>query len=275
MNSTKLSLTFALAFGLLVSPFGVAAQIPGSPNRGQGTADSEQYKIERKDVIRKTDLEQNVRVNASVQVQDKKIASTTLKRIEGLKENKAKMNLTIDARKKEIGLRLKAQLSTSTASSTKKLDVNAKARVRQHIENIYKRLSHHLDMAVEVDGKIAARLTLMSENGIDTNAAETQFKKAQEALEKAKADVAATKSLASDQTATTTASVSKDALKNLVKTAEESIKAAVKEYRATIEIMRLDVKSSINSSEQGALRSSKIGSSTVETETTASTTVSQ
>jgi hypothetical protein len=269
MKITKQSVVYALAFGLLVSPFGVAAQTPGSPNRPGNAGTVVDYKIERKDVIRKADLETEVKATGKIQVRDPKMmASTTVKRIEALKDNQAKMRLTIDARKKEIDLRIKAQLATSTASSTKKLDVQAKARVRQQIENIYKRLTNHINKIVEIDGKVAARINVIAEAGVNVGEIEVQFKKAQAALDKAKADVEATKALAADKTATTTPSVSKDALKTLVKTAEDSIKAALKEYRLTIDLMKVHIKASINASEMGALKSRKTGSSTPDTGTT-------
>lgn len=283
MNITKRSLVVALAFGLLISPLGtiVAQAQTGNSNGAPGNARTQEFRIERKDIIRKEvkNATSSVRVDSKAVKTQTRVKSDVpkIKRVEAFRDNQAKMKLTVDARKKEINLRIKAQLATSSATSTKKLDNAAKNRVRAHIENIYKRLSQHIERIAEIDGKVAARINLISDSGIEMADVETQYEKAKASLEKAKADVTATKALATDKTATTTPSVSKVALRTLVKTAEDSIKAAIREYKATIELMKKYVKANINSSEQGALRSMKNGSTSVETSgtTTASTTVTQ
>lgn len=134
------------------------------------------------------------------------------------------------ARKAEI----KAKMDLRKGEIKIKLEAKAKERVKALLENIFKKLNGQIEKLSNIDKKIGEKISSLSSSGVDVTAMQAQYVIAQTALAKAKVDVAATSSLSIDQT---DASTSKETLRSLVKTAEESIRAAGKEYKKVIPML--------------------------------------
>ncbi len=145
-------------------------------------------------------------------------------------EQREKMRANAEARKEEI----KAKIAERKGEIKMKLEAKAKERVKMTLATIFKRLNAQLDKLVKLDVRVGEKITALKTGGMDTTAMSSQYVIAQTALAKAKVDVEATSSISTDQANTET---SKETLRSLVKTAEDSIKAAGAEYRKVIELM--------------------------------------
>jgi hypothetical protein len=140
------------------------------------------------------------------------------------------MKLEIEARKKDM----LSKLTSSKDEKKLKLEAKAQERVKNSLMNIFKNLNNQINRLSKVDVKIGEKIKALKETGADTSAQEAQYAKAQTALAKAKIDVEAANSASIDQTSTTT---SKEAIRSLVKVAEDSIKLAGKEYMKIIPML--------------------------------------
>jgi hypothetical protein len=145
-------------------------------------------------------------------------------------EEKAAIKVKMDARKAEI----KGKIEARKDENKVKLEAKAKDRVKALLANVFKMLSNQIDRLSKVDKRIGEKIAALQTSGIDVTAMNTQYVIAQTALAKAKVDVEATSSISTEQADTET---SKEALRSLVKTAEDSIKAAGAEYRKVIALM--------------------------------------
>lgn len=161
-------------------------------------------------------------------LRDRKVESTDDIKISP--EMKAKMKSEIEARKKDM----LQKLNSSKDERKKKLEAKAQEKVKKSLMNIFKNLNNQIDRLTKVDVKIGERIKALKETGADTTTQEAQYKIAQTALAKAKVDVEAANSATVEQTSTTT---SKETFRALVKTAEDSIKAASKEYMKIIPML--------------------------------------
>ena len=163
-------------------------------------------------------------------------------------EQKNKMKIEIEARKKDM----LSKLNSLKEERKMKLEAKAQEKVKKSLMKIFKNLNNQIDRLSKVDVKIGERIKALKESGADTSAQEAQYAKAQTALAKAKVDVEAANSTSTDQVNGTT---SKETLRSLVKTAEESIKIAGKEYMKIIPTLpevkvktEVDAKSSTSTS---------------------------
>ena len=289
MNTTKLNLMLVVATCLLTLPFTVNAQSVNvtveanattsggvSPRPNAKPPIGQQFRNERKQILDQSQTQRaHIREGARAELNNLEKGSTTRSdvrelrkdtkdalaanrkmKVEALKENQVKMKAAIDARKRAINAKL---LAEQKGKPGVKLQLEAKQKVKAQLGNIFNRLEQHLTKAVEIDAKVAARINTLETEGVNVDAAATQLIKAQAALEKAKADVSAAKALAGEKTATTTPTVSKEAIYSLVNTADMSIKAALVEYRKTVEIIRT-----------GKVETSTTATTTVSTSTTIS-----
>lgn len=114
---------------------------------------------------------------------------------------------------------------------TKNLEEEAKVRVVVKLDKIFDRLTNRLDRLTKIDAEITKRLSTRA----NTAPVVSLQVSAQTALAKAKVDVEAAKAAAVAEVKTTT---SKEVLRNLVKTAEASIKTAGEEYKKVVEEMK-------------------------------------
>jgi|GEM_PF-6621621 len=248
MKIVKKGLMFALAACL--------TGIPAIPASAQETAAPvqrtvEQIRTQQKETVEKARTERvEIRTDAKAQFNVTKegvrTGSTTKDaimadrkaRVEALKENQAKFKTAMEARRKELSAKLKENKEARSV----KLEIAAKQRINVQLGNIFNRLNQHLEKTIAIDARIAERLNAMDEEGKNVEAAAEQYVKAQAALGKARTDIAAAKALTSEQTATTSPAVSKEALRTLVKTADESLKAALVEYRKVVELLKVSVR---------------------------------
>ena len=170
------------------------------------------------------------KVGVRTQISLEELKANREKRIEAQEENRAKVQAGAEARKKEILAKLKERKD----EIKKKLDAKAQERVKKTLENVFKMLSNQIDRLTKVDVRISDKIKVLESSNVDVTAMSAQYLVAQTALEKAKVDVNAANSISIDQTSTTT---SKEALRALVKTAEDSIKTAGAEYRKVIDLL--------------------------------------
>ena len=216
----------------------------------------EDFKNKKKDIINATQQERDA-AKQEIQKKIKDIQdSTTLTieqkatQIKALRDENAKnVKVEIDQKKAEIKAsiekrtaELKTNIDTKKAEITKqiaakkdeikkKLDTKAQEAVKTNLDKIYTNLSSKITKLSEIDAKILVRINADKTKGLDTTKAEAQYKIAKAALDKAITDVAATKTVSIDQTSIKT---SKDTLRALVKTPQDSIKNAGEEYRKII-----------------------------------------
>lgn len=158
-------------------------------------------------------------------------ASTT----EALKGNRAStteaMKANREAMLKEIKVRqdaLKKQIEAKKGEKKQKLDDQKKAVVAGALQNIFKKLIEKTAKLAVIDGRLNAKVTELRIKGTDVTTEASLLVDAKALLEKAQVDVEATRTLASQQAATST---SKEILKSLVNTAQASIKTAADAYK--------------------------------------------
>jgi arsenate reductase-like glutaredoxin family protein len=189
-----------------------------------------EMKADMKDVRmdRKEDLMKNAKDTKEALMENRE------KKIEALKENQEKFKTEMEARKKQMADKILKDKKTSTDKKVK-LAEDAKARVKEELKKIFNRLDARVNNLVSVDGKLATRLNEVTQTGTDTTSIASQLKIAQDALTKAKTDVAAAKALAETEVGSTT---TKGTFTGLVKTAEQSVQGAVAEYKKTVEMLR-------------------------------------
>lgn len=171
-------------------------------------------------------------------------ASTTsalkINREELLKDIEAKR----EALKKQFEVKFEIKNGKKIEKKTEKkerLEKKAEEKVKKTLENIYTRLSNRLAELVKIETKITERINVLKAKGVNTTTSSTLLISAHTALTKAQIDVEATKSIAIEQTATST---SKEILKSLVQSAEVSIKTTADAYKKVAESLRIEAKTS-------------------------------
>ena len=136
----------------------------------------------------------------------------------------------IEAKKTEV----KKIISENKDVIKKKLETKSQEKVKTTLAKIYTNLDAKIERLTDVDTKILAKIDDSTTKGVDMTASKAQYTIAKKALDKAITDIAATKAVSIDQTSVQT---SKEAIRALVKTAEDSIKAAGAEYRRIIPLI--------------------------------------
>ena len=187
--------------------------------RNSTTLTAEQKVAEIKDLRDKkiADLKE------TMQVKQEDLKANVTKKIEDLKSN-------IETRTAEIT----KQIEAKKGEIKTKLEAKAQENVKTLLEKIYNNLNSKVEKLTGVDVTILAKINASSANGIDVTSAKAQYTIARAALDKAITDIAATKTISIDQTSIQT---SKETLRALVKTAEDSIKAAGVEYQKIIPLI--------------------------------------
>lgn len=155
--------------------------------------------------------------------------------VEALKDNAEDRKKAVEARRLELKSQIDKIKAANKDARMKKLDEKAKERVGNKIGSIYKGLEERVARLTKIDAELSARIATAANAGNDTSAAAALLTTAQAALTKAKTDVEATKvALAAEANAST----SKEAIRTLVKTAEDSIKAAGEAYKKVVEAVK-------------------------------------
>jgi chromosome segregation ATPase len=130
---------------------------------------------------------------------------------------------------------LKKKLETLKKEKKQKLDEKKKGVVNTALKNIFARFSERIEQLTNIDTRLGAKTTELQTKGTDVTNTIALLTSAKTALEKAKVDIEATKTLASEQTSTST---SKEVLKSLINTADASIKSAKDSYKKVGESLR-------------------------------------
>lgn len=149
-------------------------------------------------------------------------ASTTI----AIKGSREEFQKDIQARREALKKQLEAR-KVEKNEKKQKLDEKKKNVVNSALKNIYDRLQNKIAQLANIDARLNAKVAELKAKGNDTSTTTAFLVSAKVALEKAQIDVDATKALSAEQTATST---SREILKSLVKTAEESIKSAKDAY---------------------------------------------
>lgn len=136
----------------------------------------------------------------------------------------AQMKASLGTSRTEI----EKQLIKSGVGIKKNLDIQAQGRIRIIIEKIFNKLNAQLGKLSQVDIKISQKINSLEKEGVDMAKAKEEYVIAKTALDKANANILATRIIATEQLSKET---SKEAFRSLVKTAEESIKTAGSEYK--------------------------------------------
>lgn len=162
-------------------------------------------------------------------------ASTT----SALKENRAAAITAFKANRTELKNdiqekrdELKKKIEARKNEKKQRLDEKKRENVVKALENIFKRLDGNVEKVVTIDGRLTTKINELQVAGTDVSDATALITSAKEALSKAQIDIAAAQALANEQAATST---SKEILKSLINTAEESVKSAVSSYRKVAE----------------------------------------
>lgn len=201
-----------------------------------------EFRDDRRDIVREA------REDRKDLIEDRKALGTTTRerredfrdglreireeKIEALKENREEMKSALEDRKKEL---MEKREGRKDERKTK-LAEKSKEIVKKALERIFNHLNTRIEKLVSVDTKIAAKLSDLQATGVNTSTSVTLYTAAQLNLTKAKTDVEAAKVVALEQTATST---SKEVIRSLVKTAEDSIKTAGESYRAVLKDIKV------------------------------------
>ncbi len=154
-----------------------------------------------------------------------------VKKVEALKENSLKIQAAIKARKAELEAKIKQQKEIKK----QKLEAAKKALVQKKLKAIFDRLNAEATKLTAIDATTTVKINEAGAAGKDITAVSQLLVDAQSALSLAKTDIAAAKAAAMDQTNTST---SAETIKNLVATADNSLKKAVEAYKKVRESLR-------------------------------------
>ena len=146
-----------------------------------------------------------------------------------IESTKEVLNTDIEARKTEV-----KKIIAEKKDAKKKLSIKSQEKVKATLEKIYTNLDASIEKLTGVDLKIMKKVATIKIVNKEVPIALAQYTIAKKALDKAITDIAATKAVSIDQTSVQT---SKEAIRALVKTAEDSIKAAGTEYRRIIPLI--------------------------------------
>ncbi|MFA6392617.1 MAG: hypothetical protein WCW54_00825 [Candidatus Paceibacterota bacterium] len=139
-----------------------------------------------------------------------------------------KNNLTV---KKAL---IEKKITDTKGEIKTKLETKSQEKVKLALESIFNKINVQIGKLSQVDMKISAKIAELEKAGINVTNAKAQYTIAKASLDKTTAEVIATRMIAIDQVGVET---SKGVLRDLVKQAEESMKATGKEYMKVIPLI--------------------------------------
>lgn len=148
----------------------------------------------------------------------------------GLNKKTETIKQDFESKKIEMGKKISAKKDIKK----KKLDAKAQEKVRVTLEKIYNKLNDQINKLAQAGIKISIQIYGFENDRRDVTDAKAQYNVAKIALEKATSDVLASRIVALGQVTTET---SNETFRDLVKTAEESIKTASGEYRKVLPLL--------------------------------------
>lgn len=116
----------------------------------------------------------------------------------------------------------------------KKLDLKTQQSVRTIIEKIYSNLNAQISKINKVDAKISEKINNLEKKGQNTPEIRAQYQIAKTSLQKTEAETVTTIMILIEQTSKET---SKEALRVVVKIAEEGIRDTAREYRKILPLL--------------------------------------
>ncbi len=114
-----------------------------------------------------------------------------------------------------------------------RLVLQSQEKVRVILDNIFNKFNNQLGKLSEVDIKISAKINALEKTGVNVSAAKAQYALAKASLDKTKSEVMAINLALMEQV---TVDTSKETFRDLVKKAEESMKATGKEYNKIVSL---------------------------------------
>jgi len=148
-----------------------------------------------------------------------------------LEEMKARLKIETEIMKKNLEdkkAELEKKIASTNTGKTKKLDAAPREKVQNLLKNISTKLNAKVASLTKTDYKISTKIDRLEKKGGDVAAIKAQYEIAKDLLFKANSDVLAARMTAIDQTMVET---TKETMRALVKSAEESIKKAGDAYR--------------------------------------------
>ena len=150
---------------------------------------------------------------------------------------RAKLMVETDIIKNNIGVSktvIEKSLLDVKNQIIKKLSSDTQDKIRVILDKIFNKMNTQIGTLSQVDTKINTNINSLNKEGVNVASAKAQYIIARAALDKATADVLAARTIASEQLSVGT---SKEAIRSLVKTAEDSIKNAGSEYMKIIPLI--------------------------------------
>ena len=147
-----------------------------------------------------------------------------------LKQETAAFKNNMETSKAEINKNIEA---TKDVAKTK-LAAKSQEKVKSLLDGIYSKLNEKFIKLSQVNLIIESKIKDAEKNGVDVSEAKNQYQIAKTALDKASADIFTTKSTLINQI---TVETSKETIRAMVKTAEDSIKKAADEYKKILPII--------------------------------------
>lgn len=129
---------------------------------------------------------------------------------------------------------LEKKMSERKSEIKKKLEIKSQQKVKTLLDNIYNKLNNKINKLNQIDAKILAKIILLEKNEVDVTGIKSQYNISKSALEKARADLLASREVSASQI---TAETTRGSLRTLVKEAEDSIKSAANEYKKIIPLI--------------------------------------
>lgn len=154
-----------------------------------------------------------------------------------LEEMKARLKIETEIMKKNLEdrkIELEKMITATNTGKTKKLDAAPREKVQNLLKNIFTKLNAKLTSLTQIDYKISTKIDRIEKKGVDVTEIKAQYKIAKDLLFKANSDALAARMTAIDQTMVET---TKETMRALVKSAEESIKTAGGEYRKILPML--------------------------------------
>lgn len=197
-NMMKNKIIFVLAIGLMFSPFASLVAVE--------TIDTTAVKTIPK--VSDAEMKKNAdALNAQV-----------------LKEQIDNLRNSVQAR----GLEIAKTLSWDTTNKKIKLEVKAQERVRVIMNKIYTKINDQLSKLSILDNRMSSKINAFEQEGKDVTTLKAQYTIAKAAIEKARVESISTSTVFSSEISL---EISKEDIRSLVKTTEESIKTAGGEYK--------------------------------------------
>ncbi len=154
--------------------------------------------------------------------------------IEALKTNREELKFAIETRRKE----LKDRINKMVTAKKKRLETKSQEVVIRRITNIFNELDQRVARLDSVDQKIADRINVSSEIGVNISSSTALYIAAQASLVKTKTEVEAARVAALAEATTDT---SKEAIGELLRTAKESIKTTTETYRKVLQSLKIEI----------------------------------